>query len=899
MGATVDSLDIKLTSNFDNAIADIDRLEAKLKSLQGTLDKVNGVLGKLSNSSKLPKQMQSFARSADKANDSVKKFGGGLSDLNLFATIQNLQELTQAINFVADAFSAALSEAMEWDGIQARFGRAFADDAKETYEYVNKLSDIMGINVQSFMQYSSMYGSLLSGFGVVQEKATTMSIGLSELTYDLWAANNDVVKRYEDVATAVKSAITGEIEPIRNLGVAMTEASMQEFIDSTHLAGISIENLTEAQKAEVRYAVMVNSAMNQGIVGTYAKEMDTAEGAVRSLSQSFKGLVQAFGSLFIPLLQVAIPYVTAFVEILTDAVRAVAGFFGIEIQKIDWSGVNKGVGGLADKAVDSATGLGSAAKAAKKLKDYTMGFDELNVIDPNAGSSGGSGGAKKGGAADWGTGLELDTLWDDAVFAEASKRVDEIKQKIKDFAEEWKWAFAIVGTVMTGFMAHKVWNLFKNSTFGAALITGIGKVKHFFEKLFGVIKGGSTVSETFAKMFPRLSGFITKVLTPVRTLAGFLGLPVWSAFLWIVTTIVSVAVFLYRNWNDVTDAVRKFFKENIVPKLEEIKKHFDKLFDALGPVKDIFTFLKDKVLPGVADAFEIVGGIIFSVVGGVIATAFNVFMGLVENTMQNFSGIVQVVRGVIDLVVAIFTKGDVGAAWKKIWDGVKDIIKGAVGAITQPIQDIYNGAISWFSNLYTELTGKKLPDIINGVKTWFAKLPSEIGAKLSEAWGKITDFFSVSEWKKKVEGAIKAIKDNFKMPSFPRVKLTVEWDTKVSGMKKLVVDALGLDGWPKLNWSTYAQGGFPSMGEMFIAREAGPELVGRIGAKSTVANNDQIVTAVAQGVYSAVLSAMSESNNGGQNVNVYLDSKQIHASVKRTDESRGRNIMGNQLGYLY
>lgn len=345
----------------------------------------------------------------------------------------------------------------------------------------------------------------------------------------------------------------------------------------------------------------------------------------------------------------------------------------------------------------------------------------------------------------------------------------------------------------------------------------------------------------------------------------------------ILTAIVSVVTYLHRNWDKVVDGVKAFFKENIVPKLQDIKKHLDKALDALGPLGDAFEWVAKNIIPLVGDMFEALGGLIFKVVGGVIAGAFNAFVGLIENTFEIFSGIVQVVRGVIDLVVAIFTKGDVGAAWKKIWDGVVTIAKGLWGLIKTPIVEVYNGIVSWFK-----------------------KMPSGIGEHLDEAWKKVKDFFKVSEWKKKVTDVIDTIKKNFKMPDFPKIKLSVTWDKNVTGVKKIVTEALGLDGWPNLKWSTYAQGGFPGVGEMFIAREAGPELVGRIGNRSTVANNDQIVTAVSEGVYAAVRSAMSENGNGGsQNINVYLDSKQIHASVKRTDEARGRNIMGNQLGYLY
>lgn len=79
-----------------------------------------------------------------------------------------------------------------------------------------------------------------------------------------------------------------------------------------------------------------------------------------------------------------------------------------------------------------------------------------------------------------------------------------------------------------------------------------------------------------------------------------------------------------------------------------------------------------------------------------------------------------------------------------------------------------------------------------------------------------------------------------------------------------------------------ADGGFPDMGQMFIAREAGPELVGRIGKKTAVANNDQIVSGISSGVYNAVRGAMGSMNNGGnmrivvQNI---MDSKQVSESV--------------------
>lgn len=88
--------------------------------------------------------------------------------------------------------------------------------------------------------------------------------------------------------------------------------------------------------------------------------------------------------------------------------------------------------------------------------------------------------------------------------------------------------------------------------------------------------------------------------------------------------------------------------------------------------------------------------------------------------------------------------------------------------------------------------------------------------------------------------------------------------------------------------TTYADGGFPSMGQMFIAREAGPELVGTIGSRSAVVNNDQIVESVSAGVYRAVKAAMGQ--NGGGVIQLILDgtkvaevvSNNVNAITRRT-----------------
>lgn len=1118
------------SANLTKFATQMQSLSAALAPLAMQIEKIGAGFAKLP--AKLTQAVSAtnkMVTATDRATAATRNHSKALDvqSLNIMAGISNFMSMIHVVQMVGNALTATMAQAMEWDGIQYRFGRAFGEDAEEVLAYVEKVNDALGINIQQFMQYSSLYGSLLQGFGLQQDKVTTISIGLTELSYDIWAAYNDRYKTLEDASEAVRSAITGEIEPIRNAGIALTEASLQEYLDSVGMATVSIEKLSEAQKAEVRYAAMMEAAMNQGIVGTYASEMHTAEGAVRNLSQAFKGLVQAFGSLFIPILQIAIPYLTAFINLLYDAIAAIAAFFGIAFFEIDWgSGASDMASGLEDAAASAGGvggGLSDAAKAAKKIKDYTMGFDELNVIQPpqDTASGGGGGGGGAGSGVDW-EGLDLDTLWDESIFAKASKQVAELEQKIKDWFTEWKTEIAIIAAAlgalgMASMLSHLgealmlgdkflgvmstikklastaivivlqyslMTEFFKSyidgegfkkyvaalfvgaigtgvlySMWGAAgLVIGLSVIaaaslsavvenggitnvesavvaltglasaagavalawkklgpaimgSNVVQALIGVKNGSAAASSALTFMFPTLSKigvFLTGAAQAVGAFVAGITAPAWAAIAAVIAAIASVALFLARNWDEVVAATKKFFKEKIAPKLEEIKKHWDNVVDALRPFLDLIEpaikWVKNlaaefvewwktvdplkAALSAIGKVFEVVGGIIFSVAGSVIAGAFNMLVGIIENFVQVFSGIVQVVSGVIELVVALFTGGDIEAAWQKIWDGVVDTITGLLELVFKPVVDLVDGIIGFFTNLWDELVGHSIvPDTVNGIVEWFCSLPDKIfgpiqdfvdgiikkfkdmwddvkrwyntnvapkftraywqgvfdkvvsgaSSKLSELkgaiaakWGTVTEWYNtnvapklkLSYWTDKISSFLdvgKEIVENIKsglkekwdelkkwwedleLPEFKIKKPHIEWGSKeATGWIADTLSALGMPTKiPDLKVKWYAQGGFPGMGELFVAREAGPELVGRIGNRSAVANNDQIVAAVSQGVYSAVVAAMSSGGSNNQNINVYLDGKQIYASVKKTEAERGVSLMGNQLGYVY
>jgi soluble cytochrome b562 len=938
--------------------AEISQFTAKMKLLASGLAPLATQIDKIGKGfSKLPPQVSKVVTAVkrlDNANKSATKSTKDHSkalntqSINLLATYEHLSNVIGMLHGVQDAFAKVLSDAIQWDGIQFQFGRAFGEDAEEVLAYAEKVSKALKINQQQFMESASLYGSLLKGFGVEQELVTTMGVGLAELSYDIWAAYNNRYKTLEDASEAVRSAITGEIEPIRNAGIALTEASMQEYLDSVGKAHISVEKLTEAQKSELRYAVMVNAAMNQGIIGTYAREMDTAEGAVRTLTQQLKTLGQAFGSLFIPVLKEVVPWLSAFVELVTEGIIALGKMFGINFQEITW-GNAKGMAQTADGAVATADALGDAAKSAKAMKDYTMGFDELNIIKPDSGSSGAGAGAGGLGSGE-SLGLGIDTLWNDAILAQASTQIDEIKEKIKAYAEEHKTMLTIVGSVagFLGFMkvlrglnaflgitktignlktafaglskvmsklfSGKLLELFPKSWF-ANFASGIKMLKNghlsFKDFLLGITGGLKTqqilsnIANAFGTAFTKLPGLLVNAVKAI---------PVWG---WVVSAIAAVITLAVVDY-DFTDigykighalgtALKKVggwiveVGKGILSGIDAAWKWVKETFDINNVFELIYlmfnpTAWATKIIPKMIEiGKEVLPGLWKGIKAG-----WNNFWG---NIGEFINGFVQGFKDALGIKSPSRVFAEIGGF---VIDGLLNGIKEKVGDIS-----------SWFeSNVAPKLTVEYWAKKLDGIKQGFVQKLAEIKQSAIDKWSEISKWyannvapkFTRDYWVDKLaglkEGFVQTIKNmlNTGIELFNRFigwlneKLHFEWEP-IEIMGKTVVPGgnIQLFTIPQIV-GRFEDGGFLEDG-LFTMNHG--EIAGKFNnGKSVVANNQQIVDGIAAGVYEAVVAAMGASrSSSGQNVNVYLDGKQIYASVRKRESERGMQLIGDQLGY--
>lgn len=510
-----------------NALAKIADVTTKLddQTISDFAAKVDRLVQKLQ---PLSTQMTTVAQGFKAVNTNAKKAAAGFTKVSgkVNATTLNLTTLMQTVRGVATALmplvnllSDSISSAIEWDGVAARFVRGFGEYGKDAYSWIQRLNQELGINTQQFMQYSSVFATMLQGFGVSLEDSAKMAMGYTELTYDIWAGYNDIYKSFGDAADAVKSAIAGEVEPIRRAGFTIVDSQLAVTASNYGIA-YSTQTATEAQKSYLRYLTLVDQAHAQNLVGTYARELNTAEGVMRTFSQQLKSLAQAFGSLFLPILVKIMPYLQVFVEILTDAIQAVAAFFGITIQGIDWGGYGEQIGdGVGDGLGDIEDGAEGATGAIKELKNAMLGIDELNVIsppDPSSGSGGGSGGSGDGEGS-WDD-IDIDSLWDESIFAGIQDQVKAIKEKF----EEWLPVIGVIGAALAGLSM-------------ASLLANIGDAlsqMSLLEKLFAtlaIVTIEAALVFTFADNYLESGNFLYLIGEALVTAAaGYLLFKTWG-----------------------------------------------------------------------------------------------------------------------------------------------------------------------------------------------------------------------------------------------------------------------------------------------------------------------------------------------------------------------------------
>ena len=229
--------------------------------------------------------------------------------------------------------------------------------------------------------------------------------------------------------------------------------------------------------------------------------------------------------------------------------------------------------------------------------------------------------------------------------------------------------------------------------------------------------------------------------------------------------------------------------------------------------------------------------------------------------------------------------------------------------VGQKIETLKNDVTTKFENIKTNAT-TKIETLKNDTIFKFENMKNSIVDKISNIKNNITNVFTnikdsiinkINEAKDGVRNAIDRIKSFFNFNwSLPKLKVPhLSWTTKpATGFIADILKALSLPtSLPKLNIEWYAGGGFPKEGQIFGANENGPELIGNIGRRTAVANQQQITEGISDATYTAFSRALSENRNNSESnphIVVNIGDDKIYDGIARK-ENQYSNMYGVRL----
>lgn len=436
IGKVPDLTDKLKATDLDSFASSCQKISTALTPLASQLDKVGNAFAKL------PPQLSKVVTQANRvtaANEKQRKSYLSLSNqLNGF--MRNMAKLV-SLKAIAEYLGNAVAKFNDFYEATDLFHNAMGNLSGEADTLISKMQGLLGVDPTKAMTYMATIQSLGTSFGLTSDKAYILSKNLTQLAYDessYW--NKDVAETF----TAMSSAISGEIEPIRRLGVDLSQARLQQELLALGF-NKQVSSLSQADKAVLRYIAIMKQTAN--VQGNLAQTIQSPANQIKILKAQLDMLAKSVGSLLYPALKSILPPLIAAVQLIREFVEWVAKLMGVKVVFTDFTKSADSVGGIGDAMDDTAD---STKKAAKALKDYTMGFDELNIIDPTQGGSGSGGGASAGnilGDVDL-SGYDMFKQYNE----ELAKQIDAIKQKIKAM-------LPLIATVATALAAWKLTNL--------------------------------------------------------------------------------------------------------------------------------------------------------------------------------------------------------------------------------------------------------------------------------------------------------------------------------------------------------------------------------------------------------------------------------------------------------
>ena len=427
---------------------DMSAVFAKMQELATAIKPLGNEMQKIASGfSAFPAKLQKLVANTDRLTTSNNR--ASTSYINLYAKIRMAYYAVSRISRVVSGWITLSNDYIETMNL---FTVSMGKYAESAYNYAQKVSDTMGIDPKDWLQTQGVFMTLVKGFGVVGDRANVMSQQLTQLGYDISSFFNISV---EDAMTKLQSGISGELEPLRRIGYDLSQAKLEAVALSLGIDK-AVSSMTQAEKAELRYYAIMTQVTDAH--GDMARTLNAPANQLRILGAQVTQLGRSLGNIFIPIVNNMLPTAIAIVRVLREAVAELMSVFGIELADVDF-GTSNVVSDLQD-----------AQDEVKKLKSYTMGIDELNIINADVESD----------VDNLGSGFDYDLPTYDFLGDVVSTKIEEIMEKLRPSVEWLRDNFDVIAgyvtAVGTGLLAWKFEKGFTNMV-DAIRTGGLNKVR--------------------------------------------------------------------------------------------------------------------------------------------------------------------------------------------------------------------------------------------------------------------------------------------------------------------------------------------------------------------------------------------------------------------------------------
>lgn len=396
---------IRMTQAMAQLSATGGKVSTSMKPTGETLQKVGQSLKSLSNVAKkasdtIKKALSGIAKIVSgtfskigqigiKASNTMKRVAG-----DMVAAFSRITHSSKGLNTASSNLSRLLKTIIGFKGIQGlfNFGKnaiklgsditevenvvdtAFGSMAGHAYAFAATAKEQFGLSELAAKQYSGTMMAMLKSSGVAQAQAAKMSTTLAGLAGDIASFYN---LETDEAFYKLRSAISGETEPMKQLGVNMNIVNLEAFAMSRGITK-AYKDMTLAEQATLRYNYIL--AKTTDAQGDFARTSGNYANQLRLLKTNFESLSAIIGQGLIAAILPAIKWLNALMSKLMEAAKVFRSFMYTLFGKVEGSqgGIVDDLGGITDGMDD----IGDAAEeAGKKIsKNLLLPIDELNIL---------------------------------------------------------------------------------------------------------------------------------------------------------------------------------------------------------------------------------------------------------------------------------------------------------------------------------------------------------------------------------------------------------------------------------------------------------------------------------------------------------------------------------------